>query len=479
MRGNLREKCAVAAVIEKDAPQSASAQVADLLFALQHRGDEATGIASQPSNGKIAFYHGEGLVRDVFKEDILTDLTGSMAIGHNRYSTNGRKDCHMQPFVDDGIGFAFAHNGNLPVTDYLEKFLSTSNIPPEYRNDSEMMGLAIAQHIRQGQSLADAVQLCYPYFKGSFSCVAMHNGVIVAFRDRKGIRPLAFGKTDHGYAVSSETCGLDYLGAEYIRDVAPGEMIVIKQDGYQAIQVVGGEEKLDIFEFVYFARHDSYLYGKNVNEFRRRSGEILAKEHRLNLSKKNTTLVIPVPDTSVPASEGYADTLSLKHRQAIIKNRFIPGRSFMQPTQENRMQLLRRKHNIIPEAVEGKNLILIDDSIVRLNTLPRLVELAYSCGAKTVSVLIASPPVRFPDFYGIDTPSQSELAASYMTVEQMKEKIGCEYLGFLSLPGLIAATGIDEGRFNLSCFNGQYPIGIGQKWEATIKPPISMEYVDY
>lgn len=476
MAGEAKEKCAVSAVMTSDPEMSASELTYETLFAMQHRGTEASGMASLLPDGLLETHRENGMVRDVYDEESIRRLAGNLAIGQNRYSTNGSKSGHPQPVIDSAIGFALGHNGNLPVTQYLETYLSKKHVNPRHLNDSEMMGHVIAQHIRDGQDLPDAVELAYPLFKGAFSCVAMHDGMIVAFRDSKGIRPLALGRLDDGYAVTSETCGLDIIGADYEREIAPGEMVVINSDGMQSTQIAEGDPKLDMFEFVYFARHDSQLYGQSVNEVRRRFGQQLAEQHPPMTDDAKNVLVVPVPDTSVPAAEGYADALGLQHRQAVIKNRYI-GRTFMQPTHHLRRQQLRRKHNIIADAVEGRDLIFIDDSIVRGNTVPRLVELAHKVGAKSVSVLIASPPVRFPDYYGIDTPKQSELAAANMTVEQMREEIGCRYLGFLSLSRMITATNQPASKFNLSCFTGEYPVGIGHH-KSEISTPISMEFID-
>jgi amidophosphoribosyltransferase len=476
MAGEAKEKCAVSAVMTSDPELSASELTYETLFAMQHRGTEASGMATLLPDGRLETHRKNGMVRDVYDEEAIHRLAGSMAIGHNRYSTSGSKLAHAQPVIDEAIGFSFAHNGNLPVTQYLETYLSKQHITPRHFNDSEMMGLAIAQNIRNGHELPDAVELAYPLFRGAFSCVAMHDGMIVAFRDSKGIRPLALGRMEEGYAITSETSGLDIIGAEYEREVMPGEMVVVTHDGIESRQITEGDSKLDMFEFVYFARHDSQLYGQRVNEVRRRFGQQLAEQHPPANDDSENTVVVPVPDTSIPASEGYAEALGLSIKQAVIKNRYI-GRTFMQPTHQQRRQQLRRKHNIIPEAVQGKDVIFIDDSIVRLNTIPRLVELAHLVGAKSVSVLIASPPVRFPDYYGIDTPKQGELAAANLTVEQMREKIGCRYLGFLSLSRMIAATNLPGDKFNLSCFNGDYPVGIGQR-KNEITMPVSMEYAD-
>jgi amidophosphoribosyltransferase len=406
MAAEAREKCAVAGIIATDPELVSSHLLRESLFAMQHRGAEASGMVSQLNDGSMEDRRELGMVRDVYSSEDLQRLAGSIAIGHNRYSTSGSKLKHPQPFIDAPIGFAFGHNGNLTVTERLETFLTKHNIHPSHANDSEMMGLAIAQYVRNGQDLPNAIELAYPLFRGAFSCLAMHDGMMVAFRDRKGIRPLALGKLDGGYAVASETCGLDIINAAYEREVAPGEMVIITESGIESRQVDAGDTKLDLFEYVYFARHDSQLYGQRVNEVRRRFGEQLAEMHPPAVDNLDNVVVVPVPDTSIPAAEGYAEKLGLSHRQAIIKNRFI-GRTFMQTSDTNRKEHLRLKHNVIPEAIRGKDVIIIDDSIVRLNTMPVIVQLVKEAKARSVTVLIASPPVRFPDYYGIDTPKQS------------------------------------------------------------------------
>lgn len=476
MPGEIREKCAVAAVGTADPQFDAAPMVYESLFAMQHRGTEASGIGVQhPDLGTLA-HRGRGMVIDVFDHDAFSRLQGGTAIGHNRYSTSGGKNGeHPQPFIETSVGLGLTMNGNIPDTSGLSEYLESKGIKTRYLNDTEMAGQVIAHYLRQGNDLPKSVEFSYPLMNGAFSCVAMRDDVLVAFRDPYGIRPFAFGYTPAGDAVlASETCGLDILDAEYFREVAPGEMIVIGDDRkIESRQLAEGQPKLDIFEMVYFARHDSYLYGQRVNEVRRRFGEQLALEHPPITGKSGNELVVPVPDTSIPAAEGYAQALGLEHSQAIIKNRYI-GRTFIKPSQEERLGHLRRKHNVISERVEGRDVILIDDSIVRLNTLPKLVQLVNSLGARSVSALIASPPVRFPDFYGIDIPSQKELAAANLTLPQIKERLGngrgCNYLGYLSLEGMVQATGLDYEKFNLSCFNGEYPIDIGDRHKDIIVP---------
>lgn len=476
MSERLQEKCAVTAIVTANDDISASELARNTLLAMQNRGAEATGIVSRLADGTLEAQRENGLVHEVYSTEDIRRLAGTQALGHNRYSTSGSKHRHPQPVKDSSIGFAFAHNGNLPVTQRLETDLSINNIRTQTLNDSEMMSHAISQRIRTGHNIVDAVTLAYPLFKGAFSCVAMHDGTTVAFRDSRGIRPLAIGTFDGSYAITSETCGLDIIDATYDREVKPGEMVIITSSGIEGVQLADPNPKLDIFEFVYFARRNSLLYGQRVDSVRRRFGENLAKEHPPLIDDHSNILVVPVPETSTPAAQGYAKELGLDYVDAIEKNRYS-NRSFMQPTQKLRRSQLRLKHSVIPELIQGRDVVLIDDSIVRLNTLPRLVEQAYLLGAKSVSTLVASPPVRFPDFYGIDMPSQDELAAANSTIEQMRKKLGSNYLGFLSLSRMVSATGIPADQFNLAAFNGEYPIGIGHH-AGSIRTPVDMTFAD-
>ncbi|MCA9333137.1 amidophosphoribosyltransferase [Candidatus Saccharibacteria bacterium] len=472
----LHEKCAVTAAVMNDGEQVSALLNFMMLYALQHRGVEASGIASQTPSGNLKIHREPAFVKDAFDEETLESLRSDVAIGHNRYSTNGSKFAHMQPVDDRNIGYAMATNGNLPVTDYLETFLKKNNVRTDEMNDSELKAHAIAQHIRNGHDLPDAIELAHPLFRGAYSSVAMHDGMVVAFRDPKGIRPLELGTIDGGYVVASETCALDMLGATAIRSVKPGEMVTITSQGIETKQFAEGSEKLDIFEFVYFARPDSYLYGENVAMVRRRLGEQLAEEHP-HLAENPNAVIIPVPETAVPIAEGLAERLDLPViNSAIVKNRYV-GRTFMLQTQALRQRFLDIKHSLIPEFIKGKDVYLPDDSIVRLNTARAIVQKTLAAGAKSVTFLSASPPIRFPDYYGIDTPSQKELAAANMTVEQMRQEIYAEYLGFLSLSRMIAATNQPPERFNLSAFNGVYPIGIGNH-KSEICQPEDMSYVD-
>lgn len=298
----------------------------------------------------------------------------------------------------------------------------------------------------------------------------MHDGVIVAFRDPKGIRPLELGELpDGGYHVASETCALDTVHAINGRSIMPGEMVIITPSGVESRQLTEGEEKLDIFEFIYFARPDSSLYGQNVGMVRYRLGEQLAEEHAV-LAENKGSLVVPVPETAVPIAEGFAKKLGLElTNSAVVKSSFV-GRTFMLGSQELRNMYLDLKLSVIPDFVKGRDLIFVDDSIVRLNTSRVIVQKALAAGAKSVSFLSASPPIRYPDFYGIDTPRQKDLAAAVMTVEQIQAEIHARYLGYLPLSRMIAATNQPESRFNLSAFTGVYPIGIGHHKQKLFVP---------
>ncbi len=468
-----REKCAVVGVSTKIKNTEAAHIAYKALFALQHRGVEGSGIAST-DGGTVMTVRKPGMVRDVFQQADIEKLTGGIAVGHNRYSTSGNRHAHLQPVLNESIGFALAHNGNIPDTEELETYLHKRGYITDQYNDSELFGNALASKLHGGRTFHDAMTEVSAITSGAYACVATHGGDLVGFRDPRGIRPLEIGEFKGGMILASETCALDTVGAKHVRSVNPGEIVTIRGgklvDSYQFAE---GKEQLDAFELVYFARHDSVLMGKRVDMVRRRFGAELAKMHQPDEDKKDI-VVTAVPDTSVPAAESYAAELGLPYRTAIIKNRYI-GRTFMQPTQATRQDNLRLKHTMIPELIAGKDVVMIDDSIVRGNTLPRLVALARELGATSLTILIASPPVRYPDFYGVDTPTQDELMAANMSVEKMRESIGADYLGFLSVSALVDAIGVPKKQLNLAAFTGEYPISIG-KQQKTIRRPKSSEY---
>lgn len=427
------------------------------LWALQHRGQESSGIAS--SDGQRIYRHAAaGLVANVYHEEDLEQLPGSIAIGHNRYSTSGGlKECHTQPYVDHRQPFALAHNGNLPECSKLSAFLDKHHISKDQLNDSGMMAAAVSIYMADGLRLEQAISKAYPLFEGVFSAVAIDPTTLVAFRDECGIRPLSIGKLGNGYVVASETCAFDTIGASFVRDVAPGELVVINEQGITSHQIVTPNPKLDIFEFVYFARPDSLLLGKRVAEIRKNFGKTMAREFNIKAD-----VVVPVPDSAIPAALGYSQTSGIPFEMGLIKNRYI-HRTFIRPTPELRERDLRMKLNPVEENLRDKRVILVDDSIVRGTTMRKVVTMLFAAGAREVHLAISCPPVKYPDFYGINTPNQEDLLASHMTIQEMSDSVGATSLHFLSFDGMITATGLPASRFSCSCFDGVYPISIGKQ----------------
>lgn len=450
----LTEKCGVFGAITQ---HSYTARLTYYgLWALQHRGQEGSGIASWDGE-RVRSKVGAGLVAHVYDPEDLDLLRGNVAIGHNRYSTSGADGgAHAQPVVEADLDFAFAHNGNLPSTSALSDFLRQHKVNPVRLNDSEMMARAIQVYLRKGQVLEDAIMAAWPLFTGAFSCVALQAGRLVAFRDECGIRPLAIGTLEDGYVVASESCAFDTVGAAFLREVKPGELVVLDAQGLSSRQVRPPRPKLDVFELVYFARPDSFINGKKVNEVRREMGRQLAREYPLSAD-----VIIPVPDSAIPMALGYSEASGVRFDHGFIKNRYI-HRTFIRPTQVMRERDVKVKLNPVPEVVMGRDVIVVDDSIVRGTTTGQIVSMLYGAGARKVHVLISSPPVYFPDFYGINTPSQSELIAAVKPVPEICRHIGADSLGYLSLAGMVKSTGIPRSRLNLSCFDGVYPIDIGE-----------------
>jgi amidophosphoribosyltransferase len=320
-----------------------------------------------------------------------------------------------------------------------------------------MMHAAIAYYVRKGASLEDAIMDAVPLFTGAFSLLAMDKSKIVAIRDGKGIRPFSIGSLDEGYVFSSETCAFDTVGARFIRDVAPGEMVVADENGLLSEEFEQGDQKLDIFEFVYFSRPDSVLLGKSVNTVRKNFGRILAKEHPIK-----GDIVIPVPDSGIPAAEGYAEGSGIPLITGLIKNRSI-GRTFIDSDQSRRRDYVTLKLNPLPEELRNQRVIVVDDSIVRGTTSRNLIRMIRDAGAREVHLVITCPPIKFPDFYGIDTPTQKELIGANKSIEEIRRFISADSLSFLSLEGTIQATGLPESEFSTSCFTGEYPIDIGKR----------------
>ena len=449
----LKEKCGIVGIFAKDTDVARFAFFA--LFALQHRGQEASGITT--SDGKQLYSHkGIGLVSQIYTEEAINSLRGHIAIGHNRYSTSqGGGFSHAQPTLNSDNSFALAHNGNLPSVKALEEFLSKEGVLKNDRSDSELIADAIDFYLKKDLSLPEAVKKVFPLLTGAFALTMMTKDTLVAVRDAYGMRPLSLGKLgENGYVVASETCALKTIGAEVEREIGCGEMLVIDKNGVKSVKLAEPTPKHDIFEYVYFARPDSVIGGKLIYDVRKKFGIALARECKISVDA-----IVPVPDTAVPVAIGYSQESGIPMEMALVKNRYV-HRTFLEPSQESRRSSVALKLVPLPEVLEGKRIAVLDDSIVRGHTSRKLVKSLFDAGAKEVHLLISSPPVRFPDFYGIDTPMQEELIASHKTVEEIRGWLGATSLHFLSLGGLIESIGLPKEELCTSFFTGEYPIDI-------------------
>jgi amidophosphoribosyltransferase len=431
------------------------------LHALQHRGQESAGIAVGDGE-TVTVIKNLGLVSRVFRESDLDSLTGDVAIGHTRYSTTGTSTSweNAQPHLSS-IGLqtiALAHNGNLVNTHELREGLRDGGMRFRSTTDSEVIATLICDFTQRHGRIRSGVRETMELISGAYSVVLVTEVALYAFRDPYGVRPLVLGSlADGGWVVASETCGLDIVGATYVRDVAPGEVIKASADGLETEQAVPAEKpSLCMFEFVYFARPDSVLLDCNLYEARRLMGAALAKQ-----SPAEADLVIGVPDSGVPAAVGYAQESGIPFGEGLVKNRYV-GRTFISPSHGLRQQGIKLKLNPLRHAIEGRRLVVVDDSIVRGNTSRKLVQLLREAGASEVHMRITSPPVRWPCFYGIDTDSQEQLIASTTPVETVRDFIGADSLSYLSLKAMVEATGVPADDFCLACFDGEYPIDIPQ-----------------
>ncbi|HUH15654.1 MAG TPA: amidophosphoribosyltransferase [Gaiellaceae bacterium] len=420
------------------------------LFALQHRGQEAAGIAVS-DKGRLTVIRDMGLVAQVFDEEKLQALPGDVAIGHTRYSTTGANAwANAQPLVHHGRArtVALGHNGNLTNTAELRTALAAERIELGATSDTEAIAALIAN---DPSPLPLAVAQAMARLEGAYSVVALSEGTLVGFRDPHGIRPLALGRVGDDWVLASETCALDLIGAAYERDVRPGELVVIDAEGLHATQALPeGRQALCIFEHVYFARPDSTLAGSEVHGVRVRMGERLAAE-----APVEADLVMPIPDSGTPAAVGFSRASGLPYSEGLIKNRYV-GRTFIQPDDALRRQGIKMKFNPLAE-VAGKRLVIVDDSIVRGSTMHQLVAMLFEAGAAEVHVRVSSPPIVSPCFYGIDMADEEQLAAAHRSVEQMRVLIGATSLHYLSLEGMQAATRLPEASVCRACFTRDYP----------------------
>ena len=461
------EKCAVFGIYGKNLDVSRLTFFG--LFALQHRGQESSGISVADGHG-IHTYKNVGLVNQVYSEDNIKSLQGHIAIGHNRYSTSeGTGIKHAQPVIVKNGLLSLAHNGNLPSVKKLKEFLEGKDIGTEGHSDSELMAKALGYYLEHGESLKDAVIKSWPLFTGAFCLTVLTKDTLVAVRDAFGIRPLSMAKLNgDGIVFASETCAFHTIGAKFEREIKPGEMAVVSKDGVEFVQLEEPNQKLDIFEFVYFSRPDSQMLGKSVYQVRHNCGTQLFEECKIEAD-----VVIPVPETAIPVATGYARASGIPLEMGLVKNRYI-HRTFIQPEQHSRELGVKMKLTPLPEVIGGKKVVIMDDSIVRGTTSRQIVKMLFEAGAKEVHMLISSPPVKYPDFYGIDTPKQKDLIAAHKTVEEIRSYLGATSLYFLSLDGLIKSTGLPKDNFCSSCFTGEYPIDLGEK-KTDVKDPIYLK----
>lgn len=451
----LNEECGVFGVYNHpDAPQITYYGI----HALQHRGQESAGICA--SNGKVFSNHrGMGLVTEAFNNNELSRIHGHIAIGHVRYTTAGESKLeNAQPliFKYSGGNLALAHNGNLVNANQVRHQLERQGSIFQTTSDTEVIAHLIS---RSGLEIEAAVRESLRLIKGAYALLVMTETKLIVALDPNGLRPLALGKIGEGYVVSSETCAFETVGAEYVRDVEPGEMIVIDENGLRSERFSGQTQRsICSFEYIYFARPDSDIDGINVHLARKRLGCKLFEE-----SPVEADVVTGVPDSSISAAIGYAEAAGIPYELGLIKNRYV-GRTFIQPTQEMRARGVRMKLSAVRKVVEGKRVVMIDDSIVRGTTSGHIVQMLREAGAKEVHVRISSPPVINPCFYGIDTSSREELIAAKKTMEQIREFIGADSLYFLSTEGMIDAIGRHDntafGGHCVACFNGMYPTEI-------------------
>jgi amidophosphoribosyltransferase len=431
------------------------------LFALQHRGQESAGIAVS-DRGRLTVLRDMGLVTQVFSEQKLRGLRGQVAIGHCRYSTTGSTHwANAQPIVQHGPArtVALAHNGNLTNTGELRDKLVASGARLSSTSDTEVIAALIA---RDERPLEEAVAATMARIEGAFSAVLLSEGKLVGFRDPDGIRPLGLGRLEDDWLVASETCAFDLLGAEAVRELEPGELVVVDAGGLEASQAVeprnGGS--LCIFEFIYFARPDSTLRGVELHGARVRMGERLAAE-----APVEADLVMAVPDSGTPAATGFARASGIPFQEGLIKNRYV-GRTFIQPDQSLRDHGIRMKFNPLAE-VRGKRVVVVDDSIVRGSTTRQIVAMLFDAGALEVHVRISSPPIVSPCFYGIDMAGEDELIAASRSVEEVREVIGATTLAYLSLDGLQEATRHPADTFCRACLTRSYPTRIPEDLRLT------------
>ncbi|MBI5695548.1 MAG: amidophosphoribosyltransferase [Nitrospirae bacterium] len=451
MEDKFREECGIFGVYGH--PEAANLTYLGL-YALQHRGQEGAGIVS--SDGRLMRCEkGLGLVSDIFNVDRIASLKGHNAIGHNRYSTTGASHMleNVQPMlVNYGLGsLSIAHNGNLTNYGILKDELEAYGSIFHSTIDSELIVHLMA--LSKGGTLVSRAVDALSKVQGAYSLLIMNEKEMIGVRDPHGFRPLCLGMLDGAYVLSSETCALDLIQATYIRDIEPGELVLINENGVESFKPFHPERQACcVFEYIYFSRPDSYVFGENVNYIRKMLGRQLAIDNPVEAD-----LVVPVPDSGVPAALGYAEQSGIPFDVALIRNHYV-GRTFIEPQQSIRHFGVKIKLNPVKRLLQGKRVVLVDDSIVRGTTSRKLVKMVRQAGAKEVHMRISSPPTTHPCFYGIDTPTRQELIAATHSIDEIRKYITADSLGYLTIDGLLGVIPDSMGKFCTACFNGDYPM---------------------
>ena len=467
MQGEIEDKCGIVGIHSEDNSKDVSSFIYYCLFALQHRGQESAGIATFSEGKGLTYYCGMGLITDVFKDYEIHNLNGNIGIGHVRYSTTGQSRLeNSQPFVtdfDDGF-IAMAHNGDIVNSGELRNELINEGYEFKSDTDSEVICYMLKkEHYDNDKSIIDAIEAVSKRLVGSYALVILVNGDLYGVRGPMGIKPLALAKKGDDFVLASETVAFDVINAKYVRDIVPGEIVYFENNEVKSHMLeIADESKLShcMFEYVYFARPDSTIDGINVYQTRLNIGRQLHKLYPIDAD-----VVIPVPDSSIPAAIGYSRASGIPYGEGLIKNRYV-GRTFIMPTQEERELAVRLKLNPINEAIKGKKIILIDDSIVRGTTSKKLLDLVKAAEPAEIHFLVGCPPVVAPCFYGVAMATKKELIAANYSIEEIKEQLNIDSLGYITLEALIEAIGMPKEDLCLGCLNEEYPTELPDDIEA-------------
>jgi len=424
------------------------------LYALQHRGQESAGIATSDGK-KICIHTSMGLVSQAFTEDELAHLQGHIAIGHTRYSTTGSsRPSNTQPILVEANSttIALGHNGNIVNAKFLRDELFQLGYTFATTTDSEVIANLILSSTERNP--VDKIKYAMRRLQGAYSLVIMTKDKLIGVRDPMGVRPLCLGTIDGGWVIASESCAFGHIGAQFIREIEPGEIVVINKNGVRSFTENGPRRALCIFEYIYFARPDSVIQGKLLYPVRQAMGRILAREYPIDAD-----LVMGIPDSATAAGIGYATASGIPYCEGLIKNRYV-GRTFIEPDQRLRDLGVKLKFNPLSETIAGKRLIVVDDSIVRGTTTPKVVAMLKRAGAREIHLRICAPPIRHPCFFGVDMATKWELIAAHKTIPKIRDAIGADSLGYISIEGLIESVGLPKDIFCLACFTGEYPISV-------------------